>query len=88
MLFRLQVATVKLTMIGFKKNVGLILGFGGVILFGDTLPATRLTVAAIDPPLLAPARAGIADIAGLAVLLVLRRPMPPPHCGASCSWLA
>jgi hypothetical protein len=44
-------------MIGFEKNVGFILGFGGVILFGGTLPTTRLTVAAIDPPLLTAARA-------------------------------
>jgi drug/metabolite transporter (DMT)-like permease len=64
-------------MIGFKKNVGLILGFGGVILFGGTLPATRLTVAAIDPLLLTAARACIAGITGLAVLLALRR----PQCG-------
>lgn len=65
-------------MIGLKKNLGLILGFGGVILFGGTLPATRLTVAAIDPLLLTAARACIAGIAGLAVLLALRRRIPPP----------
>jgi drug/metabolite transporter (DMT)-like permease len=64
-------------MIGFKKNVGLILGFCGVVLFGGTLPATRLTVAAIDPLLLTAARASIAGIAGLGVLLVLRRRVPP-----------
>jgi drug/metabolite transporter (DMT)-like permease len=61
-----------------RKNVGLILGFGGVILFGGTLPATRLTVAAIDPLLLTAARACIAGITGLAVLLALRRRIPPP----------
>jgi drug/metabolite transporter (DMT)-like permease len=65
-------------MIGFKKNVGLVLGFGGTILFGGTLPATRLTVAAIDPLLLTAARACIAGIAGLGVLLALRRRVPPP----------
>jgi hypothetical protein len=54
-------------MIGFRKNVGLILGFGGVILFGGTLPATRLTIAAVDP-LLTAARAYIAGITGLVVL--------------------
>jgi hypothetical protein len=63
-------------MIGFKKNLGLILGFGGVLLFGGTVPATRLTVAAIDPLLLTAARASIAGIAGITVLLVLRRRIP------------
>jgi drug/metabolite transporter (DMT)-like permease len=57
--------------------MGLILGFCGVVLFGGTLPATRLTVAAIDPLLLTAARASIAGIAGITVLLVLRRPVPP-----------
>lgn len=56
----------------------MILGFCGVVLFSGTLPATRLTVAAIDPFLLTTARACIAGIAGTAVLLVLRRPIPPP----------
>ena len=59
-------------------HLGLFLGFCGVVLFGGTLPATRLTVAAIDPFLLTAARACIAGIAGTAVLLVLRRPIPPP----------
>lgn len=64
-------------MIGFKNNLGLILGFCGVLLFGGTLPATRLTVAAIDPLLLTAARASIAGIAGFSVLIVLRRRIPP-----------
>jgi drug/metabolite transporter (DMT)-like permease len=60
-----------------REKLGLALGFAGVLLFGGTLPATRLAVAAIDPLFLTAARATIAGCAGLALLLVLRRPLPP-----------
>src|SRR5690348_12213823 len=59
------------------KRLGLALGVAGVVLFGGTLPATRLSVAAIDPLFLTAARATLAGCAGLLVLLVLRRPLPP-----------
>ncbi len=49
----------------------------GVLLFGGTLPATRLAVAAFDPLFLSAARAAIAGCAGLLLLLALRRPIPP-----------
>lgn len=58
-------------------KLGLALGIVGVLLFGGTLPATRLTVASIDPLFLTAARASIAGIAGLSVLLILRRSIPP-----------
>lgn len=60
-----------------RDKIGLALGFAGVALFGGTLPATRLTVAYIDPLFLSAARATIAGLTGLAILLVLRRPLPP-----------
>jgi len=60
-----------------REKLGLTLGFAGVLLFGGTLPATRLTVAALDPLFLSAARAAIAGISGLLLLLVLRRPPPP-----------
>jgi drug/metabolite transporter (DMT)-like permease len=60
-----------------RKNLGLALGVAGVCLFAGTLPATRLTVAAIDPLFLTAARAAIAGCAGAALLLALRRPLPP-----------
>ena len=44
-----------------RERLGLLLGFVGMAIFGGTLPATRLAVAAIDPMALA----------------VLRRPLPP-----------
>jgi drug/metabolite transporter (DMT)-like permease len=60
-----------------REKLGLALGFAGVALFGGTLPATRLTVASIDPLFLSAARATIAGLAGLALLAVTRKPLPP-----------
>jgi len=60
-----------------REKLGLALGFMGVLLFGGTLPATRLAVAAFDPLFLSAARAAIAGCAGLLLLLALRRPIPP-----------
>jgi drug/metabolite transporter (DMT)-like permease len=60
-----------------REKIGLALGVAGVLLFGGTLPATRLAVAALDPLFLSAARAVIAGCAGLLLLIVLRRPMPP-----------
>jgi drug/metabolite transporter (DMT)-like permease len=60
-----------------RERLGLALGVAGVFLFAGTLPATRLAVASIDPLFLSAARATIAGCAGLALLLVLRRPLPP-----------
>jgi drug/metabolite transporter (DMT)-like permease len=59
------------------NKLGIALAILGVLLFGGTLPATRLTIVAIDPLFLTAARAAIAGIAGITVLLVLRRPIPP-----------
>src|SRR5207302_2274535 len=58
-------------------NLGLVLGFIGVALFGGTLPATRIAVSAFDPWFVTAARAGIAGFAALVVLIALRRPLPP-----------
>jgi|SRR5689334_6154526 drug/metabolite transporter (DMT)-like permease len=60
-----------------REKLGLTLGFAGVLLFGGTLPATRLTVAALDPLFLSAARAAIAGVSGVLLLLVLRRALPP-----------
>ncbi len=64
-------------MINSRNKLGVALGIAGVFLFGGTLPATRLTVGAIDPLFLTAARATIAGIAGISVLLTLRRSIPP-----------
>ena len=59
------------------KKLGLLLGFLGMCLFAGTLPATRLAVFGFDPWFLTVARAALAGSAGLIVLLVMRRRVPP-----------
>jgi drug/metabolite transporter (DMT)-like permease len=60
-----------------REQLGLLLGFVGMVIFGGTLPGTRLAVAAIDPVALSALRAAIAGICSLALLIALRRPPPP-----------
>lgn len=60
-----------------REQLGLLLGFVGMVIFGGTLPATRLAVSAIDPVALTALRAAIAGACSLAVLIALRRPLPP-----------
>jgi drug/metabolite transporter (DMT)-like permease len=60
-----------------RNQLGLLLGFVGVCLFAGTLPATRLAVTGLDPLFLTAARATLAGSAGLIVLVVARRPIPP-----------
>lgn len=60
-----------------REKLGLALGFAGVVLFGGTLPATRLAVAGFDPLFLSAARATIAGLAGVALLVAARRSLPP-----------
>ena len=60
-----------------REKLGLLLGFLGTCLFAGTLPATRLAVTGFDPFFLTVTRATLAGIAGVAVLLVTRRRLPP-----------
>jgi drug/metabolite transporter (DMT)-like permease len=60
-----------------RQNLGLLLGFVGVTIFGGTLPATRIAVSAIDPFALTALRTAIAGLCSLILLRVLRRPLPP-----------
>jgi drug/metabolite transporter (DMT)-like permease len=60
-----------------REQFGLLLGFVGMAIFGGTLPATRLAVSAIDPIALTALRAAIAGVCSLALLIALRRPLPP-----------
>jgi len=59
-----------------REQFGLLLGFVGMVIFGGTLPATRLAVSAIDPIALTALRAAIAGVCSLALLIALRRPLP------------
>jgi len=60
-----------------RERLGLLLGFVGMAIFGGTLPGTRLAVSAIDPLALTALRAALAGLCSLALLIVLRRPLPP-----------
>jgi drug/metabolite transporter (DMT)-like permease len=60
-----------------REHLGLLLGFIGVAIFGGTLPATRIAVSAIDPLAMTALRTAIAGICALALLIALRRPLPP-----------
>ena len=60
-----------------RERLGLLLGFIGMAIFGGTLPATRIAIAAIDPIALTALRTAIAGLCSLALLIVLRRPLPP-----------
>jgi drug/metabolite transporter (DMT)-like permease len=60
-----------------RERLGLLLGFVGMVIFGGTLPATRIAVSAIDPLALTALRTAIAGLCSLALLIVLRRPFPP-----------
>jgi drug/metabolite transporter (DMT)-like permease len=61
---------------GSSPAAGLALGALGVAIFGGTLPATRLAVAALDAGFVTTARAAVAGLLAAATLLALRRPLP------------
>lgn len=60
-----------------REKLGFVLGFIGVAIFAGSLPATRLAVAYLDPWFVTAARAALAGICALALLVVMRRPLPP-----------
>lgn len=60
-----------------REKLGLALGLAGVLLFGGTLPATRVAVVAFDPLFLSAFRATIAGCCGGSLLLIFRRAPPP-----------
>ncbi len=59
-----------------KITSGWINGLVGVLIFSGSLPATRVAVADFDPLFLTLARAGIAGLLGLAMLLAFRQKRP------------
>jgi drug/metabolite transporter (DMT)-like permease len=59
-----------------RKTSGWINGFMGVLIFSGSLPATRAAVADIDPVFLTLARADIAGLISLALLIVTRQKFP------------
>ncbi len=59
-----------------KTASGWLNGFIGVLIFSGSLPATRVAVADFDPTFLTSARAAIAGLLGLAMLLLFRQKRP------------
>lgn len=59
--------------------LGYTLGLIGVVIFGATLPVTRLAVETLDPWFVTASRAMFAGLLAAAILIVLRRPFPRRH---------
>ena len=59
-----------------KSMSGWINGFLGVLIFSASLPATRVAVVDLDPVFLTAARAAIAGLLGLCLLLAFRQTRP------------
>lgn len=59
-----------------KATAGWVNGLIGVIIFSGSLPATRVAVAQFDPMFLTGARAAIAGLLAIGLLLVMRAPRP------------
>lgn len=76
---RIMTSTSTLATPSSREPLGLLLGLIGVAIFAGTLPATRIAVSAIDPLALTASRTAIAGLCSLALLVVLRRPLPPRH---------
>ena len=64
-------------MLTTREKFGFALGFIGVAIFAGSLPATRLAVAHLDAWFVTSARAAIAGLCALALLIAMRRPLPP-----------
>lgn len=62
-----------------KAASGWLNGLIGVIIFSGSLPATRLAVAEFDPVFLTVARASIAALIGLCLLVLFRERRPARH---------
>ena len=61
-----------------RDRLGLLLGLAGVVIFGATLPMTRLAVADLSPWFVTFGRAALAGVVAAGVLLGLRRRLPSP----------
>jgi drug/metabolite transporter (DMT)-like permease len=59
-----------------RETAGLLLGFVGVVIFGITLPMTRLAVEVLDPLFVTTGRAALAGLVACFVLLISKKPFP------------
>jgi len=60
-----------------SERKGLLLGLIGVVIFGLTLPATRISLTGLDPYFIALGRGVLAGAAAAMVLIITRQPWPP-----------
>ncbi|MFO1148159.1 MAG: EamA family transporter [Alsobacter sp.] len=59
-----------------NDTLGLLLGLVGVLIFGATLPFTRIAVGWLDPWFVTAGRAALAGLVAVVLLALLRRPVP------------
>lgn len=64
-----------------RESLGLLFGLVAVVLFGGSLPATRIAVISLDPWFVTAARALVAGVVGLSIVVVARVPFPVAHAG-------
>lgn len=65
-----------------RETLGLALGLLGVVIFGGTLPATRVALGIFSPWFVTFGRAALASLAAAILLAVLRRRFPRRDAGA------
>jgi drug/metabolite transporter (DMT)-like permease len=64
-------------MLSQRQNLGLLLGFIGIVIFAGTMPGTRFAVASVDPYFLTAFRVSVAGLGGIVTLIATRRKWPP-----------
>jgi len=65
-----------------REAAGLLIGLVGVIIFGGTLPATRIALQVFSPWFIAFGRAAVATTAAAILLVAIRRRFPSEDAGA------
>jgi drug/metabolite transporter (DMT)-like permease len=66
-------------MLSRRQNLGLLLGFVGMVIFAATMPGTRFANQYLDPFFITAVRATLAGMGGLFALIVTRRKLPDLH---------
>lgn len=65
-------------MLSSRQNLGLLLGFIGIVIFAGTIPGTRHATQYLDPYFITAARSALAGLGGAVTLIVTRRTLPSP----------
>ncbi len=65
-----------------RPLAGMAIGFIGIVIFGATLPATRMALEGFSPAFITFARAAIAAGVATLTLLILRKRFPRQHAGS------